>query len=196
MAADFTIDEIKLIKEQYPVLGISIAPQLPRHNSDAIQWKAKRLGIKRLCCVPDYTLRDRDAIALAMLIDCEGTIGMWQRSGRVLCYNPEVDIYNTNAPLIEWTKSVIQPLPFRFYTDDRGHAVHKRSYQVSVRGIGNTYSLLSAVAPFLKAKKEQADLIIQFDSSKIKKPIRQKYCANDHVIYHKLLELNHKGRWY
>jgi hypothetical protein len=42
MAADFTIDEIKLIKEQYPVLGISIAPQLPRHNSDAIQWKAKR----------------------------------------------------------------------------------------------------------------------------------------------------------
>jgi|SRR5215207_7362819 len=71
MAADFTVDEIKLIKEQYPVLGISIAPQLPRHSRNAIQTKAKRLGVKRLCCVPDYALRTNDAIALAMLIDCE-----------------------------------------------------------------------------------------------------------------------------
>jgi hypothetical protein len=105
-----------------------------------------------------------------------------------------IDIYNTDEELIEWTKSVVHPLPFRFYTDDRGHVIHKSSYQVSVRGIGNTYSLLSAVAPFLKAKKEQADLVIQFDSSKINKPIRQKYCDNDHIIYHKLADLNRKGR--
>jgi hypothetical protein len=192
--ADFTIDEIRLIKEQYPVLGISIAPQLPRHNRNAIQSKARHLKVKRLCYVRDYTLNRDDAIALAMLIDCEGTIGMWPRSDRALCYNPEIDVYNTNERLIEWTKSVIQPLPFRFYTDDRGHVIHKRSYQVSIRSIGNTYSLLYVVAPFLKAKNEQANLIIQFDSSKINMPIRQKYCDNDHIIYHKLLDLNRKGR--
>jgi hypothetical protein len=79
--ADFTVDEIKLIKEQYPLLGISIAPQLPRHSREAIQWKAK---------------------------------------------------YLVN---------------------------HKRSYQISIRGIGNTYLLLYAVAPYLKAKKEQAFII-------------------------------------
>jgi hypothetical protein len=192
--ADFTVDEIRLIKEHYPLLGISIAPQLPRHSRNEIQWKAKRLKVKRLCYAPNYTLKREDAIALAMLIDCEGTIGMWPRSGRVLCYNPEIDIYNTNEGLIEWTKSVVQPIPFRFYTDDRGHVIHKRSYQVSIRGIGNTYSLLSVVAPFLRAKKEQANLIIQFDSSKINMPIRQKYCDNDHIIYHKLSNLNRKGQ--
>jgi hypothetical protein len=199
MAADFTIDEIKLIKEQYPLLGISIAPQLLRHSREAIQWKAKRLGVKRLCCIPNYTLKESDAIALAMLIDCEGTIGIWKRSKRECCYNPEIDIYNTNKGLIEWAISVIQKLSFRFYIDDRGHAIHKRSYQVSVRGIGNTYSLLYALVPFLKAKKEQANLVIQFDSSKINKPIRQKYCDLDHTIYSKLLDLNRKGspgRWH
>jgi hypothetical protein len=192
--ADFTTDEIRLIKEQYPLLGISIAPQLPRHSRVAIQWKAKRLGVKRLCCVPYYPLKKSDAIALAMSIDCEGTIGIWRRSGRELCYNPEIAIYNTNVPFIEWTKSVIQPLRFRFYIDDRGHDIHKRSYHVSVRGIGNTYSLLSKIARFLRAKKEQAELVIQFDSSKINKPIRQKYCDNDHLIYRKLSDLNRKGR--
>lgn len=192
--ADFTVDEIRLIKEQYPVLGILMRPQLPRHSRSEIQAKARRIGVKRLCCVPDYILKRDDAIALAMLIDCEGTIGMWPRSGRVLCYNPEIDVYNTNEHLIEWTKSVIQPLPFRFYIDDRGHVIHKRSYQVSIRGIGNTYSLLSAVAPFLKAKKEQADLVMQFGSSKINNPIRQEYCDEDHIIYHKLSGLNRKGR--
>jgi hypothetical protein len=145
-------------------------------------------------CVPYYTLKENDAIALAMSIDCEGTIGMWQRSGRVLCYNPEIAIYNTNVPFIEWIKSVIQPLHFRFYIDDRGHDIHKRSYQISVRGIGNTYSLLSKIARFLRAKKEQAELVIQFDSSKINKPIRQKYCDNDHIIFRKLSDLNRKGR--
>jgi hypothetical protein len=195
MAADFTNEEIKLIREQYPLLGISIAPRLQRHSREAIQWKAKRLGVKRLCCVPDYTLRENDAIALAMLIDCEGTIGIWKRSKRECCYNPEIDIYNTNKDIIEWATSVIQTLPFRYYIDDRGHIIHKRSYQVSVRGIGNTYSLLSAVSPFLKAKKEQANLVIQFDSSKINRPIRQKYCDNDHMIYYKLLDLNRKGRF-
>jgi hypothetical protein len=110
--ADFTVEEIKLIKEQYPLLGISIAPQLPRRSRLAIQCKAKRLGVKRLCCVPDYSLNTSDAIALAMLIDCEGTIGMWLRRGRELCYNPEIDIYNTSGPLIEWAKSVIHPLSF------------------------------------------------------------------------------------
>jgi hypothetical protein len=191
--ANFTTDEIRLISEQYPALGVSIASQLPRHNRYEIQYKAKRLGIKRLCCVPDYALKRDDAIALSMLIDCEGTIGLWRRNGRVLCYNPEIAVYNNDESLIEWTKSVIRPLPFRFCIDDRGHDKHERSYQISVRGIANTYSLLSAVISFLKVKNEHADLVIQFDSSKINKPIRQKYCDNDHRIYHKLRDLNRKG---
>jgi hypothetical protein len=128
-----------------------------------------------------------------MLIDCEGSIVMSKRSNRLCCYNPEIAVYNNDEYLIEWTKSVIWPLPFRFYIDDRGHVKHERSYHISVRGIGNTYSLLSVVAPFLKVKNEHADLVVQFDSSKINKPIRQKYCNNDHIIYYKLRDLNRKG---
>jgi hypothetical protein len=49
------------------------------------------------------------------------------------------------------------------------------------------------ISPYLKIKNEQAELLLEFDKSRIGRPIRQLNSDRDHRIYDRLRKLNKKG---
>lgn len=191
---EYSPDELQIIRDKYPTMGIEISELLPGHSRSSIQDTAKRMGVKVIVVVPEFHIHRDDAIRLAMAIDCEGTIGLWKRSQRTLCYNPHIMIYNTNYLLIEWIKSVISTIPYYIYTDDREHKIHKIAYSIAIRGIGPTYALLKEVIPFLILKGDMARLLSEYDSMRIWQPIRQPISKRDHEIFEELRKLTKKGQ--
>jgi len=164
---------------------------LPDHTPYSILGKAKTLGIIVICREIKFHVKHDDAY-LAAIIDGEGSIGLWERTGRERCYNPHIAIYNTNHELIKWVESIVSPIPYRIYTDRRGAHMHKISYKLAIRGIPPTYALLQVILPYLKIKNRQANLLLEFDEARIGRPIRQFNSIRDHEIY-TTLSLNQTG---
>lgn len=190
----FNEKEIKIIHKYYPKLGKKMSYLLPNHPTTAIQNKAKKLGIYKLCCpVEKFNILRDDAIYLAAIIDGEGTIGIWERTGRMNAFNPQIAVYNTNFKLIKWIQSVLPPIPYRLHIDNRGVKRHKIAYNIAIRGMGPTYTLLKVLMPHFKVKNEQAELLFEFDEARIMRPIRQQNSARDYEIYKRLREINAKG---
>jgi hypothetical protein len=156
----FTPREIAIIKNNYPRSGKKMFNMLPGHTPYSILGKAKILGIKVICREIKFHIK-HDALYLAAIIDGEGSIGLWERTGRERCYNPHIAIYNTNHELIKWVESIICPIPYRIYTDRRGVHMHKISYNMAIRGIPQTYALLRAIMSFLKTKKQTSKSLIR-----------------------------------
>jgi hypothetical protein len=189
----FTPREIAIIKKNYPRSGKKMFDMLPDHTPYSILGKAKILGIKVICREIKFHIKHDDALYLAAIIDGEGSIGLWERTGRERCYNPHIAIYNTNHELIKWVESIVCPIPYRIYTDRRGAHMHKISYNLAIRGIPPTYALLRAILPYLKIKNRQANLVLEFDEARIGRPIRQFNSIRDHQIYATLRSINQKG---
>jgi len=190
----FTNNDEMIIRRHYPKMGKKMCYMLPHHTPNAIQDKTKKMGIHKLCWrVEDFLISHDDAVYLAAIIDGEGSIGLWKRSNRVLCYNPQIAIYNTNYKLVEWVESVLFGIPHRFYIDNRGVREHKTAYNIAIRGIAPTHKLLEEIKPYLKIKDEQAKLLFEFDNARIMRPIRQQNSNHDHEIYERLRVLNSKG---
>lgn len=195
----FTGEEIEIIRKHYPTLGSRMVTMLSNHPPKAVITKAEDLGIKVVCSEIQYTIDRDNSIALAMAIDCEGTIllRLWEKPNGVYYYHPKVSIYNTNYKLIEWAAQVVSPLPNYISQRDRPEKHRqkkwKNQYQVDVRGVGPVYSLLRQIAPFLKLKTEQAELLLEFCGTRINKPIRQSYTKRDDEIYNRLKIINKRG---
>ena len=190
---DFIQDEIEIIRKHYPKLGKKMFYMVPRHSGHSIISKTKQLKVKVLCLPLTHRIPHDDAVYLAAIIDGEGSIGMWERTGRICCYNPQIAVYNTNRKLIYWISKTISPIPHRIHIDKRGSLIHKISYNLAIRGIPATYTILKMISPYLKIKNEQAELLLEFDKSRIGRPIRQLNSDRDHRIYDRLRKLNKKG---
>lgn len=142
---------------------------------------------------------------LAGLIDGEGYIGIQKKNGY---YRAALKIAMTHKGIIEWLK---QSFGGSINTRDRSGENCKDCYQWECIGNKNAISILKAVYPYLKVKREQAKTLFmiektltnQFDIKYIKlgygqgkvRTLKKDIVQKREELYQELKRLNYRGRW-
>lgn len=95
-----------------------------------------------------------DMAYLAGILDGEGTIGIYYHEKRN-SYRVKISVVNTYKPLIDWIASV-----FGGYIYQRNHMKWKTRYEWHLGE--DSIELIRSLIPFLKVKKEQAIIAVDF----------------------------------
>lgn len=118
----------------------------------------------------DYLgIAEIDLAYIAGCIDCDGSIQVTRRNSyryNNIQYNLEVSISNTSTELIDWFKFQLGSAGYVFSSgeDDRPHR-RKICYTLRVSG-KVAFELLKAVQPYIRGKKEQTQLALDFIATK------------------------------
>lgn len=106
---------------------------------------------------------------LAMLIECEGsiTIGMSPptKTRNRPSLTPTVDITNTAEDIINEAKETLIDEKIGFSVKNERHSGglgKKVRYDVNVHGFDRVETLLLTILPYLRSKKRQAEILLQF----------------------------------
>lgn len=128
---------------------------------------------------------DTDDAYLAGLIDGEGTISLRRRKrGDIIA---ELSLVNT-SPIILDTFGVS-----KLYIRKRRFTPNgKEVIEVVVQRLNDILSILKRVYPFLRLKKRQAELMIEFCESRLSRG-RVKYSERELEIQRELHDLNRRG---
>jgi len=105
-----------------------------------------RSNISKARANKSLNLSETEKAYIAGLIDGEGTIGV--HKGKGACLTPRVQIANTNIPILTWLLEKI----------GTGY-VHRTEYETAFYDVK---PLLTATLPYLKIKKRQAELVMEF----------------------------------
>jgi hypothetical protein len=119
-----------------------------------------------------------DLAYLAGIIDGEGTIGLYWHKARD-SYRVKIYVVNTCKNLIDWLGSV-----FGGYVYERKHNQWKTRYEWHLGE--DSMDLLESLIPYLKVKKGQANVILEFRKKFKDKEKRPEY-------YLRMKELNKRN---
>jgi hypothetical protein len=148
---------------------------------------------------------------LAGFVDGEGYIGIIRqrkkensRQSASLLYHPYLIIANNNYDVLLFIKSMIKDggiYEFRRKKSLRFHGNEKPSFQYHLRKMDRLKEILNIIYPYLRIKKEQCKLIINFINAR-KSAWRvsgkgsrgiSSFSSLEETIYQKLLVLNKRG---
>lgn len=134
---------------------------------------------------------------LAMLIECEGsiTIGMQpptKTRSRPALY-PTVDITNTSTVIMEEAKETLMsegvamtPRPPRH---GRG-ASRRLRYDVNIHGFERVTRVLTTIMPYLRSKKRQAEIVMEFVKSRQNAKAKSAYSDREWELVYEVRKLN------
>ena len=134
---------------------------------------------------------------LAMLVECEGsiTIGMMPPSktrNRPALY-AMVNVTNTATDIIAEAKATLEAegigytaRPVRVCAG----AGRKWRYDINIHGIGRTFRVLMALMPYLRSKRRQAQLVIEFVESRVAAQPKSAYSSREWKIVTEVRRLN------
>lgn len=128
---------------------------MPSKSRTQILYGMRRLGydyrLEETRKNANRTLRlsKTDKAYIAGIIDGEGTIRLHKDSRRGILCEPRVSIASTNRDLLEWLKNKLCT------------AAHITRFELYINNY-DTMPLLKAVKPYLRIKKKQADLVLEF----------------------------------
>ncbi len=138
-----------------------------------------------------------DLAYAAGIIDGEGTIVIEKSHDRKsrghIRYRMQVSVTNTNPVLIEWLHDKFNGSTYSFAYDNGKH----KDMLIWRISSDKASDFLNAVMPFLKLKKLQAKLAIEFQSpiiTKRRKPLTEEELAVREAQRLTMGELNHKGK--
>lgn len=108
---------------------------------------------------------------LAGLLDGEGCISVGTPAGkRGAGFNTVCTITNTNAKLVDFLVEKLILLEIPCHVQWYSHKANARPYaQLSIRRQGGIKKFLSLVLPYLVAKRQQAELMLELVESRIAK---------------------------
>ncbi len=203
----WTEQEIELLKRRYSSTDkTALCKLFPNRSWRSIAHKGARVRIARKS-VMNYlrprrigTLSHDDAVYLAGLLDGEGmfTVGI-RRTEKVVKGNtygrisltPLVSITNTYQPLIEWCHTTLggSTLKAPYEQDEKRKVV--RTLQLA--RLLDIKALLEQTLPYLKVKRIQAELLLQYCNIRIK----DKWSDHNPQLFEiakQIRELNRKGK--
>lgn len=135
-------------------------------------------------------ITEMDKSYLAGTIDCDGSICFWLGKSKKHpnwkhWIIPKINLTNKNLELLNWAQNT-----FGFCISVKPKIKkQRRVYCLEVNGRNRCLSILRLILPYLKAKKQQAELIIEFcENHKYKK-----YTPRDWEIFKLVKELNRRG---
>lgn len=139
-----------------------------------------------------------DKVRLAMMIDCEGSIGMGRKKLRRL--SPRISFANTHEGIVKLFKKLTsckRDITFRRSSKKNS----KGAYRLALGSMPLIYLILKRIIPFFIIKKTQAELLLEFiriQDERTRKSFNRKemtnYSKRQLYIFKKLHELNLRGR--
>ena len=142
---------------------------------------------------PTITLTDIQCAYLAALIDGEGHLGMalYKRGGKTFSAQTRMVISLTSEVL----HSIHAEYGFgSIYVWKNKNPKHKDRIDWKI-GSNEGREVLPKLIPFLKIKKQQCELLIEYLALANRKNRTQEYRDNVMTIYHKLKKLNKRGAY-
>lgn len=176
----WTDEDIDLLKRYYETRSKEDLLKLfPERSWSSLRHKAERLKVYRTS-VKHYLrpkriedLQHDDKVYVAATIDGEGTITVSvkknnadpERGGAPL--TPLIGISNTKKELIDWLHSILFGSTMRTSKKDVKRN-RKAVWAVQVARLLDVKALLEQVLPYLKVKRRQAELVLQFCNLRLK----------------------------
>lgn len=178
---------------------------LPCRSYRAIRKEASVLGLCRgnyipvFDKLPIYTPSIAERTWLAAAIDCDGNISLVKRMRHDLAnkFNllPYLQFSNTNKKLVQEFINRTFPNELKISTiwrAEKSRGKHKDKHCAQITQMPLTYSLLVAIEPYLIAKREQANNIIEF--IKIEDKVLRDRVKYRHHYWPRQLELFRENR--
>lgn len=135
---------------------------------------------------------------LAMLIECEGTIGIGMtpptktRNRPALC--PAVSVANTAKEIIDEASDTLTGEGIEFGVRPRRYQSRvgtKLRYDVTLHGFNRVRAILTAILPFLRSKKRQAEIVLEFIESRSNADLKAAYSDREWRLTTDVRLLNH-----
>jgi len=164
---------------------------LSNHTWGAIRYKARRLKLSQYAwqynyLTSTYQLSDVERAYLAGIIDGEGSISLIDnRKSSQRKLTPVIAIGNTNLKMIEWLSG---HLPKHYKHSKQGWKSSRLMWIIRISGMHRVRWVLEQVKPYLIAKREQADVLLEFCQLRMRG--RTSYSVREREIKQKLTELN------
>jgi hypothetical protein len=197
----WSAEEVRTLIENYGKVGKEeLLALLPNKTWKAIMNKANRLGSNK----PRRKLNSffapqkiglishDDLLYLAGLFDGEGSFVLHRKKGRLYGYAPCITITNTSKELIEWVSKTLCTPYTEVTINKRKQANWKTAYRIGIRRVLDIKVFLEQIIPFLKAKRRQAELLLEFCTYELERKWNE---APPRIkeIYQELKRLNSKG---
>jgi len=161
-------EEKTLLKEHWTRSQASVLLELlPERTHESLQIQAHRMGLygrairplpAPLDRLPIIIMTDIQRAQLAMMLDCEGTIGV--RHGKRLA--PYIQVTNTSEVITEKFKELTCCERKTSESARKGKEHWKNKYSVETGSMPHIYCLLRQIVPYLLIKKKQALLLMDF----------------------------------
>jgi len=234
MPRGWSEEELSILEEQYPRLSLdgkhgpvtkqSLIESLPNKRSwKSIKWKASLLGLKRdfRLVYSSINIPDIDKAYIAGYLDGEGciTVLRHKRKSGNINYFPYISIANKDLDSLKWVVEVTGLGKVRRLTpakvSERSEKWRQRPwmwsdcYTYGINNLASCYRFLTDISPFMKVKKEHAELLLEFmeikankePSGAIRDPetgyfIRRlptEITDREHEIHDRFRELNSRG---
>jgi len=131
-------------------------------------------------------IKEIDRVYLACLIDSEGCICLAYGNKNKQILRPIINISNTDKFILNWAYNIIRR-GWISHTPKVLH--HKVLYIYSIGSKRDAIYVLNIILPYLKIKKQQAQLLLEF----CKNHEHGKYTNRDFEIFNKIKFLNKRG---
>lgn len=141
-----------------------------------------------------------DMVYIAGLFDGEGTIGLYKKKdnkikNRSYYYHTLVCLVNTNREVMEW---MAKKLEINHHCVSRRKGKMKKTwskcYVWFLGGLKDIIYFLSIVIPYLRIKRKQAELLLEYCLIRYKQPRKNfTYTSRQHQIYKLIKNLNRTG---
>lgn len=134
-----------------------------------------------------------DIAYLAGIVDGEGTIGI--HHGRDGFGGPYLQAGGTDKRLVDWLKSLFGGNYTFYHLTDMKHKHHKDFYLWRLN-LSDVSRVLIQIIPYLKLKREQAELAVSFRKTigKVGLRITPDIYKNRLEIYNQMRILNRRGK--
>jgi hypothetical protein len=190
-------EENFLIKSIHEGKRYSEIAEVLKRSYFSVVNKAHKLGLTFFCLTePRLRMSDFSEVEKAYLagfLDGEGAFMILKnknRRGDGFWFCPSIFVANTNAEVIEWIQSKI-----RF--GSLSHKKQKRNKRASlvfkIQRPADVIEVVNGMEPYLKVKKQQANLLREWCREKIKVGYFRPPSNKMMEIYKKLKELNKRG---
>lgn len=140
-------------------------------------------------------ISELDKAWLAGIIDGEGSITVarlgLKKTGKARYLKPMISIANTNTMIILEVKRIIDEIVGRNINVHQSNQYSQPCYSVWTASQFDIYRVCENVSPYLRGKREQAELMMEFIRKRVEKPYAR--YTDDHNSYgDRINSLNHR----
>ena len=195
----WTEDEVKFLQKNYETMTkAEIASALGR-TEESVKKKMFALRHRKgFWKHVNLMLTEVQIGYLAATIDGEGSVSINKGKGCVSVVEgsqhrlaPRITIGNTDFAFIQKIQRMV---PGCLERGSRKNPKHKICYYFIINGISRVYPVLKAIRNELVVKRKQADLVIEFCESRLKrKEASSPYTKRELEIYYEIKKLNRRG---